>query len=235
MLDQNLIGSTSSFSYKTSEGIVVLDLTGKILYANPFAQEILGYPDGGMEGKFCFDACQGHDLSGNRYCFANCAVLEMAKRDELVQNFDIQLVNRSGKKIWLNVTTLLESSSTYNNVGSRIIHIFRPTSSSVGMEAYFRQSVSDFMEASAQKNQGTTDSPQKGSQVTAIAKKFLLSPRETEVFQYLTQGYGTQEIAAMLQLSPTTVRTHVQRILKKLQVHSMLEAVALALGERPAK
>ncbi|MFI5303621.1 MAG: LuxR C-terminal-related transcriptional regulator [Nitrospiria bacterium] len=234
MLNTKSGKENSSFSYKTSEGLVVMDKTGKVLYANSCASEMFGYSDGEIEGKYCYETCGGHDLSGNRYCFSNCAVLEMAKRDELVQNFDIQLVNRKGKKIWLNVTTLLESNSCFN-VAPKIIHIFRQTASPMGLENYFRQSVSDFLDASVNKDPGISKFTKSESRVESTARKFLLSPRETEVFQLLTQGYGTQVIAEMLHLSPTTVRTHVQRILKKLQVHSMLEAVALVLGEKPAK
>ena len=41
----------------------------------------------------------------------------------------------------------------------------------------------------------------------------------------------TQEIAVALEISPETVRTHVQHILRKLQVHSVQDAIAIALRE----
>lgn len=228
LIEQNQV----RFTYKSSEGVVVMDSSGKILFANSYIEELLGYSEGEMKGKFCFDTCPGHDQSGNRYCFSNCSVLEMAKRDELVQNFDIQVINRKGKKIWLNVTTLLESDSTFP-IGSNIVHIFRESTIPDGMKNYFKQSVKDLLEASL-RDKEENQTLQKGSRWDTLAKKYFLSPREVEVFQNLVQGHGTLEIAEVLGLSPTTVRTHVQRILKKLHVHSMLEAVALALGERPA-
>lgn len=234
MLSQNLRLNSGNFTYKTSEGLVVMDPTGKVLYANSCAKEMLGYTDGEMEGKYCYETCEGHDFSGNRYCFSHCPVLEMAQRDELVQNFDIQLVNKKGKKIWLNVTTLLETNSLSSLV-SKIIHIFRQTASPAGIENYFKQSVSHLVDASTSSRLDISESANDGSQAVLTAKKYHLSPRETEVFQNLTQGHGTQEIAEKLHLSPTTVRTHVQRILKKLQVHSMLEAVALVLENKPVK
>ncbi|MBI1822747.1 MAG: helix-turn-helix transcriptional regulator, partial [Nitrospirae bacterium] len=138
----------------------------------------------------------------------------MARRDELVQNFDIQLVNRKGKKLWLNVTTLLENDSSCP-VGSNIVHIFRQTASPVALENYFKQNIKDWVDTSL-KDQEMIQLTQKGNRWVGIAKKFYLSPREIEVFQNLVQGHGTLEIAEILHLSPTTVRTHVQRILKKL-------------------
>jgi DNA-binding NarL/FixJ family response regulator len=56
-----------------------------------------------------------------------------------------------------------------------------------------------------------------------------LTPREVEVLQLLAEGAPSQEIARRLGVSPNTVRTHVQGILSKLQVHSRLEAAAFAV------
>jgi DNA-binding NarL/FixJ family response regulator len=56
----------------------------------------------------------------------------------------------------------------------------------------------------------------------------LLTPRELDVLRALMEGMSRTEIGAMLEISPNTVRTHIQRILRKLNVHSALNAVALA-------
>ena len=59
-----------------------------------------------------------------------------------------------------------------------------------------------------------------------------LSTREREVLALLVEGADTREIAQRLYLSSKTVRTHVQRILAKLGVHSRLQAVAFAVRHR---
>lgn len=56
-----------------------------------------------------------------------------------------------------------------------------------------------------------------------------LSPREREVLTLLVEGASGAIIGKRLSLSPNTVRTHVQSILTKLQVHSRLEAVTFAV------
>jgi DNA-binding NarL/FixJ family response regulator len=56
-----------------------------------------------------------------------------------------------------------------------------------------------------------------------------LTPREIEVLQLLAEGAASPVIAERLAVSPNTVRTHVQGILTKLQVHSRLEAAAFAV------
>lgn len=55
-----------------------------------------------------------------------------------------------------------------------------------------------------------------------------LTPRECDVLEALLQGRRTAEIAADSYVSVTTVRNQVQSILTKLNVHSQLEAVAMA-------
>ena len=44
----------------------------------------------------------------------------------------------------------------------------------------------------------------------------------------LIEGLSRNEIGALLHVSPNTVRTHIQSILHKLNVHSALTAVAFA-------
>jgi two-component system nitrate/nitrite response regulator NarL len=55
-----------------------------------------------------------------------------------------------------------------------------------------------------------------------------LTPREWDVLTLLAEGMTSREIMAVLSISANTVRTHVQNLLTKLQVHSRLEAAAFA-------
>jgi RNA polymerase sigma factor (sigma-70 family) len=55
-----------------------------------------------------------------------------------------------------------------------------------------------------------------------------LSPREREVLALLGRGWRTAQIGRELYISPHTVRTHIQNILQKLEMHTRLEAATLA-------
>jgi DNA-binding NarL/FixJ family response regulator len=55
-----------------------------------------------------------------------------------------------------------------------------------------------------------------------------LTPREREVLSYLAEGIGRREVAERMHLSANTVRSHLQNLMAKLEVHTTLEAVALA-------
>ena len=55
-----------------------------------------------------------------------------------------------------------------------------------------------------------------------------LTPRQSEVLRLLEHGRTTDQIAERLHLSPETVRNHIRAVLRALDVHSRLEAVAVA-------
>lgn len=62
-----------------------------------------------------------------------------------------------------------------------------------------------------------------------VKAEFELTDREHELLSWLVKGYSYKMIAAELNISFSTVNTHVNRIYNKLHVHSATEAVALAM------
>jgi len=58
-----------------------------------------------------------------------------------------------------------------------------------------------------------------------------LTPREVEVLRLIAQGRDNREIAELLFISETTVRTHVSNILGKLHLASRTQAALYALRE----
>lgn len=56
----------------------------------------------------------------------------------------------------------------------------------------------------------------------------VLSPREVEMLHCLVLGMTRREIAERYTLSTHTVRTHINNVLHKLDVHSTLAAVSIA-------
>ncbi|NPA90082.1 MAG: response regulator transcription factor [Chloroflexi bacterium] len=56
-----------------------------------------------------------------------------------------------------------------------------------------------------------------------------LTERELQILRYIARGLSNKEIASTLNLSENTVKTHVRKILAKLNARSRAEAAALAV------
>ena len=56
-----------------------------------------------------------------------------------------------------------------------------------------------------------------------------VSSREVEVLQLIADGLGNREIANVLYVSEETVKTHVQRLLRKLDANGRAHAVAIGI------
>jgi two-component system, NarL family, response regulator NreC len=57
----------------------------------------------------------------------------------------------------------------------------------------------------------------------------ILSEREREIFQLIAEAKPNKEIAALLNVSPSTVETHRAHIMDKLDLHSAAEIVLYAV------
>ena len=64
-----------------------------------------------------------------------------------------------------------------------------------------------------------------------IARSAELTARERDVLERLAEGRATEEIAALLHVSPHTVRSRVKTLLRKLGARNREHAVAIALTE----
>jgi DNA-binding CsgD family transcriptional regulator len=64
------------------------------------------------------------------------------------------------------------------------------------------------------------------------ARLACLSPRERQVLERVADGGTNAEIAWLLEISPETVRKHLENAYAKLGVHNRTAAVIAAFGRR---
>ena len=63
---------------------------------------------------------------------------------------------------------------------------------------------------------------------TSLLSRLEISKRELEILNLLAQGHSNQEIAAILFVSVSTVKTHNQNLFEKLEVKRRIQAVEKA-------
>ena len=59
-----------------------------------------------------------------------------------------------------------------------------------------------------------------------------LSTREYETLSYIVQGKSITDIAQLMNISPKTVRTHRERVLKKMNMKTDLEIIRYAFRHK---
>jgi two-component system nitrate/nitrite response regulator NarL len=75
-----------------------------------------------------------------------------------------------------------------------------------------------------------TAAPAHSTSAPAVAPS--LSPREEEVLREIALGASNKEIARTLDIAETTVKIHVQHILRKLGLSSRVQAAVYAANPR---
>lgn len=209
---------------RTADGVFAIDSGDRIVLWNRSAEEILGFAPREVLGKFCYEVLPGRDPSGNLFCFRGCSVATMAKSGQLVRNYDVQMPTKAGNRVWLNVSILVIPVPRQN--GPIIIHLFRHSEGPARIQALAEQMASSV--AATLCMESRLVSVGNGAHSATAEAASLLTRRETEILMLLAKCMGTKEITHRLCISGATVRTHIQHIFEKLQVHTKLEAVISA-------
>lgn len=206
------------FVHGTGEAAYVLDPNGLITAWNQAAVDFFGKQGAEVIGKYCSDVLHGVDECGHK-CSTNCVVKARAASHEKLKAYDIKVETPAGPR-WCSMTVLAPVKG--GTADGYTLHVAK----SADLRKRFEHVLRDFVVTE-------TALPFVNINELTTAKQTVtglvdLSERELDVLRLLAKGNATQSIADQLFISPTTVNNHVQRILKKLSVHTRLEAVRRA-------
>tara|TARA_B100000959_G_C14850959_1_gene570089 strand:- start:145 stop:786 length:642 start_codon:yes stop_codon:yes gene_type:complete len=197
-----------AFLAGTADGVSAVDSDGVIVAWNAAAERILGHRANEVVGRLCGDVLDARDAAGNLACSEFCTVRNHAKRCEPVHHFKLKTKTSAGDPIWLDVSGVTLGWGPDASVSW--ILLFRDLTASHEIESNVEEK--------------TTTSPPRVNQPSPGK----LTRRELQILWFMKEGAATATIADRLSISRSTVRNHIQNIFKKLDVHSCLEAVAVA-------
>jgi len=207
-----LVASTADAAFGTDED-------GRIVIWNKAAESLLGFTASEVLGKPCHELLCGRDVFGNRYCDEDCLLTKMVRRREAIRHFRLSLRKENGQVVLVEITVVVVPGPRSSQF--TMLHLVQPVTAA-GLVAL----------GAPPRAAGLPIPPQLTAAQPEEAPHRPLTGREVEVLRLLADGTGTEEIADSLFISVTTVRNHVQNILRKLEVHSKLEAVSFALHHR---
>jgi DNA-binding CsgD family transcriptional regulator len=202
----------------------------RIIFWNKGAERMMERTAPQALGRLCHEIFCGKDPFGNRFCSESCAVSTSLRKHETVNRFEISTGDRNrSRQIGMTVVEIPDSRPGYFTA----VHIMEQ----IDEKSRLARELARLREVNgpvAHLEGGAVpiplQLPRSSDQPLDIDSKVTeqLSDRELDVLRAIASGQANKDIANSLHISVATTRNHVQHILKKLNVHSKLEAVALA-------
>jgi PAS domain S-box-containing protein len=203
------------------DAIFVVDQSGLIRFWNADAQRVLGWSAAAVLQQECAPLLDGCDSAGARLCTRECALREIARRNTHVSAFDLDVKTASGARKWVNVSIIV----AHVQCERLVVHLLRDIHEQK-QSAALTQAVTVLVGRLTGQRAERVVEP-----VPAQTPPVDLTPQERKILYLLSRGVGTARIGRELDVTPATVRNHVQHILQKLRVHTRLQAVLWAAQE----
>lgn len=173
---------------------------------------------------FIVDLCRTFDLNGTLIAGIN-QTLEYAM-------FTIGIV--AGGLLWERFAdsySLPFAISLVAVLALYAITLFLTTDQPPWKAAYYKPACPPIPALDAQRKDESTEADDAIDVVTVLCKRYLLTPREVEVFGLLAKGRNAEFIQNALVISNHTVKTHIYNIYRKMDIHSLQELLDLLDAE----
>jgi PAS domain S-box-containing protein len=193
---------------------------GPICYWSSKAEALLGFTKSETLSKNCDGILRGEDGNGCAVCTRDCQILESARRNRDVANYDLYAQTALGDRRWLNISIIV--AHVKQGPSPLVVHLMRDISQRKRNENLTREimlRVGELTGRQADQLLNRDRSQQPPPDLTA---------RELSILKALSLGRSTKQLSDELHISPATVRNHIQHVLGKLKCHTRLEAVLRA-------
>jgi PAS domain S-box-containing protein len=202
---------------RTADAAYTVTEDGRICSWNHAAETLFGYPADEALGADVEELLEARDTLGTS-AIAGGSGTATRQWDAVsggIPNFDLEVRTRSGRRIWVNVSTILFD----NRRGGR--RLFVRLAHDIDQRRRNEELLQRMLEAARQ-------FVSLAQETSGHAQVELLSDHERRILKLLADGGSSAAIARQLRISAQTLRNHLHHINRKLRTHSRLEAVTPA-------
>lgn len=204
--------------FESTEGAFAVDAQRRVMFWNPACEDLLGIPAREALGRPCHEVVQACDRSGRRFCGPDCRVAQLVGGGAAPRPEPLWVSRDDGirRALWLSVFLM---PSQWKDLWTvvHLLHREAPAAMALGQgpPAAERTHCAGARNAAQRSDSGMPQTPS-------------LTAREREILRLLAQGLPASAISRRLFISAVTVRNHIQHLIRKLGLHSQIEAVAYA-------
>lgn len=219
----------ASWADQIGAAVWIRDPAGRLCHLNARAEALLGRPREEWEGRPCHEVIASRDAAGEPFCGPDCVVVRQAHAGTAIESAEILVRHLHDGTHWVRILVVPFTAGARGDpyllhcgLGNDCEHRMREFLGNVAERAT--------RNGKERAGIGGAESPPRRRHLDG-KRLATLTRREAQVLHLLAEDRNLPEIAAALGLSQVTVRNHVQHVLRKLGVHSVLEAVAVRLVE----
>jgi DNA-binding CsgD family transcriptional regulator len=214
--------STTALVERASVAAIATDPGNVAVACNDHVGELLGKSPGEVIGRNLQDVLEARDIFGNALDPVHGAFHDMVRRFDALQSFKMDVLGPSGRhrRVATSIVVVLGSEAD----SYHLVYLMTP----IHRRRRADQLVDQLLAGMGVGSNGAYV----GEEARGSADAYRLTGRQTAVLRLLAEGKKAADISDELCVSVSTVRSHIQNILRTLDVSSQLEAVAKALALR---
>jgi len=201
---------------------VATDRYNRVVASNTLFEDLIKRKDNEIFGSSLLQLLEARDIFGNVLSQNGEGLHQMVHTFERIKDFKLDIATGQGQHLFVGISVvivLVPASDDYY-----LIYLMTQIQRRRRSDQFLDQILVGIGNGKA--------GPYVGEKARGMAQSYPLTARQREVLRLLSEGKSCTEIAEILCLSIHTVRSHIQKILRILEVNSQLEAVTKALTLR---
>jgi len=211
------VANLADLLFRAVDGVFAVNAKQKIIFWNPGCAQLFGLSSNEALGRPCSEVVRGKDPAGQPFCGGGCCMTRLSNREDVRGTFPLRVYNNDGEELRFSVSIVLVPSRRKDLW--TCVHLLHRGEA---------MDTLDMLEYSTSQQQPTRDRNTEINGRLSPVSNSPLTAREQEILQLLSEGLSVSVISELLNISPVTVRNHLQHIQAKLGVHSQVETVVYA-------